>query len=72
MSDKHWTDEGVQAGLLPQIWADWAKTVTCARCGHPSDDTWFDREVCPEPCGMMHTRCKGCGTDADGCHWDER
>jgi hypothetical protein len=30
-------------------------------------DTWFDRELCPDPCGAMHTRCNWCGRAVDGC-----
>lgn len=33
--------------------------------------TWFDRRICPEPCGMMHTRYTDGGAVADpgGCYW---
>jgi hypothetical protein len=27
----------------------------------------FDRTVCPEPCGAMHSYCTGCGSRADEC-----
>lgn len=33
-------------------------------------DAWFDREVCPEPCGMMHYRCRVCGAAVDGCEFE--
>lgn len=38
-------------------------------CRHddPSADTWFDRTICPEPCGGMHTRCADCGKALDCC-----
>lgn len=41
-------------------------------CDHPAPDldTWFDRSVCPEPCGAMHTRCTACGTALGGCPLD--
>lgn len=42
--------------------------VSCD-CG--SDDNWFDRSVCPEPCNMMHTRCSDCGRPLGGCAHDE-
>ncbi len=29
--------------------------------------TWFDRSVCAEPCGAMHTRCTNCGVALDAC-----
>lgn len=31
----------------------------CRNRSHESD-YWFDRTVCPEPCGMMHNRCNRC------------
>ncbi|MFE0472579.1 hypothetical protein ACFW2V_13290 [Streptomyces sp. NPDC058947] len=36
-------------------------------------DTWFDRAVCPDPCGQMHQRCTSCGAALDGCvhHMDD-
>ena len=30
-------------------------------------DTWFDRSLCPEPCGAMHTRCINHGVVIDRC-----
>jgi hypothetical protein len=35
------------------------------------EDTWFDRSICPEPCGTMHTRCVDCGRPVDGCPHDQ-
>jgi len=40
---------------------------SCPRCGGPSDDSYFDREPCPDPCNTMHTRCKHCGCPINGC-----
>lgn len=42
----------------------------CPRCGGPFDNNYFDREVCPEPCNTMHTRCKACGCAINGCAHD--
>lgn len=28
-------------------------------CSH--DETYFERIMCPEPCGSMHTYCSACG-----------
>lgn len=39
-----------------------------ARCAH--QDSWFDRSVCPEPCGSMHDRCTACGEILGGCPHD--
>jgi hypothetical protein len=37
-------------------------------CVHDdSTETWFDRTVCPEPCGLMHDRCTECGEPVGGC-----
>jgi len=30
-------------------------------------DVWFDRNVCPDPCGAMHQRCDQCGAPIGGC-----
>jgi hypothetical protein len=29
--------------------------------------TWFDRQLCAEPCGVMHDRCVTCGEALDHC-----
>lgn len=29
--------------------------------------SWFDRTLCPEPCGKMHDRCHDCGDPLDSC-----
>lgn len=34
---------------------------------HDCDTGHFDRTICPEPCGMMHSYCDTCGTRADDC-----
>lgn len=34
---------------------------------HDCDTGYFDRTVCPEPCGMMHSYCATCGNPADPC-----
>lgn len=47
-----------------------AKDYGECRCG-PGGDTWFDRSICPEPCGSMHTRCGACGGTLGVCWWDE-
>lgn len=30
-------------------------------CPEPKPSAWFDRTVCPEPCGAMHYICETCG-----------
>lgn len=35
------------------------------RCQH--DNTYFDRTLCAEPCGDMHTTCNDCGYIFGGC-----
>ncbi|QES45232.1 hypothetical protein DEJ49_33370 [Streptomyces venezuelae] len=44
---------------------DTAERHDAITCPHPS--TWFDRSVCPEPCGSMHERCARCGRAVDDC-----
>jgi hypothetical protein len=39
-------------------------------CIHDPGNTWFDRELCAEPCGAMHQRCRDCGRPTDQCHWE--
>lgn len=34
---------------------------------HSCDSGNFDRAICPEPCGMMHSYCTTCGERADKC-----
>lgn len=34
-------------------------------CKH--QHSYFDRELCPEPCGSMHYRCDDCGKTIGGC-----
>lgn len=34
---------------------------------HICDTGHFDRTVCPEPCGAMHSYCSTCGARADHC-----
>jgi len=38
-----------------------------AHCTH--EDSWFDRSICPEPCGRMHYYCANpnCGELLDPC-----
>jgi predicted RNase H-like HicB family nuclease len=38
-----------------------------APCGHDRESNWFDRTLCAEPCGKMHTCCLECGAPLDGC-----
>lgn len=33
--------------------------------------TWFDRTICREPCGAMHTCCTDCGEPIDTCALQE-
>ncbi len=34
---------------------------------HECDAGDFDRVVCPDPCGMMHSYCSVCGELQDAC-----
>ncbi|MGA5330977.1 hypothetical protein ACPCJT_20330 [Streptomyces griseoincarnatus] len=42
--------------------AEYVAQHACTQFG-----TWFDRSVCSEPCGAMHTRCTECGVALDAC-----
>lgn len=42
----------------------------CPRCPCPHADQVFDRSICPEPCGVMHTYCLDCGEALETCVWD--
>ena len=35
--------------------------------GHTCDAGHFDRTICPEPCGTMHSYCSTCGSLQDEC-----
>ena len=39
-------------------------TPPCDHCGH---GVWFDRTICPDPCGAMHERCINCGSAVSLC-----
>ena len=36
---------------------------------HICDAGHFDRSICPEPCGMMHSYCSICDRMMDYCYW---
>lgn len=41
---------------------EWTPCTDPVHCDcTPEPDGWFDRSVCPEPCGSMHTICGDCG-----------
>lgn len=44
-----------------------------APCDHTGPDAgpWFDRAICPEPCGAMHERCSRCGAALGHCPVEE-
>ena len=37
---------------------------------HTCDTGDFDRTICPEPCGYMHSYCARCGVRQDPCAHD--
>lgn len=61
--DPKWRGPGPVCSVHPKV-------GRCPNCNGPVDANWFDRSVCPAPCGAMHTRCKECGTALDGCPVD--
>lgn len=34
---------------------------------HVCTEWWFDRTICPEPCGTMHYYCTECGAQDHPC-----
>lgn len=38
---------------------------------HTCDTGNFDRSLCPEPCGLMHSYCDTCGVRQDACAHDD-
>ncbi len=42
----------------------------CPGCSADSANNYFDRSLCPEPCGKMHQRCRECGLAQDECGWE--
>jgi hypothetical protein len=42
----------------------------CPHCGGDAGLNWFDRSICPDPCGYMHQRCQGCGHAQEDCAWE--
>lgn len=46
---------------------DQRSRCSCEDDGETFTDHWFDRSICPEPCGMMHDICCECGYPKGGC-----
>lgn len=46
---------------------DQRSRCACEDGGETFTDHWFDRSICPEPCGMMHDICVECGYPKGGC-----
>lgn len=44
----------------------------CRGCGGDAADNYFDRSLCPEPCGMMHTCCRACDATLDECYFESK
>lgn len=40
---------------------DWKAEFTAEFCQCGESGHWFDRSICPEPCGSMHNICTDCG-----------
>lgn len=38
-------------------------------CSCKRRDSWFDRSICPDPCGSMHDVCINCGMVIGRCSW---
>lgn len=59
---------------LPQVTVvhsiDAALTKVTDPSFHGCDNGDFDRTICPEPCGSMHSYCTRCGARAGACALD--
>jgi hypothetical protein len=67
--------QAAACNACPDGMHDACQTVWCKCCGggtsgplpHECDTGWFDRSICPEPCGVMHSYCTRCGDLQDPC-----
>jgi hypothetical protein len=58
-----WIDAMERADEAYHSYPDLTERFPCCKDG----DIWFDRTLCPKPCGSMHDRCDACGRAVDGC-----
>ena len=65
-------DPAAQVSADKSVGAPDGAAGRCWSCGGDAGDNWFDRSLCPEPCGAMHTRCRECGVALDACPWENR
>lgn len=50
-----------------------ARAAAPSACVCPEEtDSWFDRSICPDPCGSMHNICVECSLPQGGCAVDAR
>ncbi len=57
-------DEAVPDRVVEGPWPT-GKPAQVDDCTHEAH--YFDRSVCPAPCGKMHYRCEACGASTYGC-----
>lgn len=64
---------GGPAALASRQVTDWAEVGAEPTCTHDGldVDVWFDRTICPDPCGSMHQRCTSCGAPTEPCPAEE-
>lgn len=61
----YWYDDGDVCGSCGHELGT-EPPFSCLFC-HGTDGEWFDRSICPDPCGWMHYRCNDCGRVQGGC-----
>lgn len=64
-------DDNAQGGTWPQRLVDRVDEAIQRWGRHVCDWGHFDRTVCPDPCGGMHSYCTVCGRRADPCAHDQ-
>jgi len=64
-----WVFPDIHPNERQPVLSNWDEEDMWAFCGITCihEDTWFDRTICPEPCGTMHTYCSDCGVHLGYC-----
>lgn len=59
--------EHLKTATLRDVAAALRETRSGQFCTCVDTDHWFDRSICPEPCGSMHDICVECERIQHGC-----
>lgn len=67
----HVWDEVDGSGVASEVTLSDPAVIVQLAIGHKCfEDVWFDRSVCPAPCGAMHHRCTDCGRAQGHCAYE--